>query len=166
MDYEKTIEFGEDVEKAFDVAKSTFLPHGFQIVSISDTDLEVAGPGTYWTKGQDPMVGISKAHISAVDGKLSIRAELGGVTKAVKYLVIFIVAMAVLFLAVFAIVFGQSQGQSMRKVLLISLGPLAPWVVIAPLMGRFLKSRTCRAIDVLMNNIVALGKKDSDGRIG
>jgi len=134
------------------------LPHGFQIVSISDTDLEVVGPGTYWTKGQDPMVGISRAHISAVDGKLSIRAELGGVTKIIKYLIIFIAAMAVSFLVVFGIVFGQSQGQSMRKSFLIFLGPLAPWVVITPLMGRFLKSRTCRAIDVLMNNMVALGK--------
>jgi len=160
MDYEKTIEFGEDVEKAFEVAKINFLPHGFQIISISDTDFEVVGPGTLWTKGQDPMVGISKAHISSVDGKLSIRAELGGVTKAIKYLIIFIVAMAVFFLIVFGILFGQLQGQSMRKVFLISLAPFAPWPVIVPLMYRFLKSRTCRAIDVLMNNMVTLGKRE------
>ena len=156
MDYEKTVPFNGSPEKAFETARNTFLPHGFEIVGSSSTTLEVAGPGTLWTKGQDPMVGVSKACISAADGGLSIKAELGGVTKAVKYLILFILGMAVFFILVFGFLFSARQGQPINKIILTSIAPFIPWPVIIPLMAIWMRSRTCKALDTLLNNMVVL----------
>ncbi len=156
MNYQKTVSFSGNPRKAFEIAQNTFLPHGFQIANSSESILEVLGPGTLWTKGQDPMVGVSKACISAADGSISIKAELGGVTKAIKYLILFILGMAIFFILMFGFLFTVKQGQPINKTILMSIAPLIPWPVIIPLMAIWMKSRTCKALDTLMNNMIAL----------
>jgi hypothetical protein len=49
----------------------------------------------------------------------------------------------------------------MGTVVLISLAPLAPWPVLLPLIMRWLKSRTARALDVLLSNIDYLLRQES-----
>jgi hypothetical protein len=64
MGYEKTIHFDGNAGKALEVAINTFLPHGFTIIKKADEFIELAGPGTLWTQGQDPIIGISKVSVS------------------------------------------------------------------------------------------------------
>lgn len=158
MDYEKTIHFTGNMEKALEVARNVFIQHSFQIVNNTSLSLELIGTGTLWTKGQDPLVGVSKANIRGTGSNLSIEAEFGEIKKTMKYMVLFILGMAVFFLVVFGIVFSM-QGQPANKIILIALAPFAPWPIIIPLMGRWMKSRTSRALDVLLNNMVTLGKE-------
>ena len=158
MRYEKTEQFEGDLTKAIEVAKNTFLPNGFQIINSSDLALEVANRSGLWGYNQHPLNGVSKAWVSKSHGGVTLKAELGGVTKMVKYLTFFISAMVIFFLLVFGIVFGLAQGQPVSKVLLISLGPFVPWLIIIPLMGIWFKNRACRALDILLNNMVTLGK--------
>ena len=157
MDYEKTIPFTGNAEKAVELARNVFIQHGFQIVNNSDSALELVGTGTVWTKGQDPLVGISKVYILGTSSKLSIEAEFGAIRKTIKYLIYFLLSMAAFFLVVFGIQF-YLQGQSVRKLLLITLAPFSPWPIIVPLMAKFMKFRTSRAIGVLLNNMAILGK--------
>jgi hypothetical protein len=158
MVYEKTVPFDGDVGQALDTAMNTILPHGFRIINRSDSTLEAVGPGTHWTKGQDPLVGVSKLSISGLGKEIRIDAQLGGVTKTVKYMILFIVAMAVFFLIWYAVTFGLRQGEDISKVLWMSLAPFVPWPAVIPLMTMWLKSRTCKALDTLEHNMVVLAK--------
>jgi hypothetical protein len=158
MVYENTVPFDGDVGQALDTAMNTILPHGFRIINRSDSTLEAVGPGTLWTKGQDPLVGVSKLSISVPAREIRVDAELGGVTKIIKYLTVFIVAMAVFFLILFGFIFGQRQGADISKVIWMSLAPFVPWPVVIPLMAMWLKSRTCKALDTLEHNMVVLAK--------
>jgi len=157
MDYEKTVPFGGNMEKALEVAKNVFIQHNFQIVRGSDTEVEFTGPGMLSSR-QNPLVGISRVCIRGTSGNLSIEAEFGGIRRLTKYLVLFIVGMAIFFLVFFGIILPK-QGQPADKIILISLAPFIPWSVIIPLMAMWMKSRTAKSLDTLLNNMVALGRE-------
>jgi len=158
MDYEKTISFTGNLEKALETARNVFIQHSFQIINDSSSSVELIGTGTMWIKGQDPLVGISKVSVRGTGSELTIEAEFGIVNKTIKYLILFIFGMAVFFLIVFGVMF-YLQGQDVRKVLLIALAPFAPWPIIFPLMAKFMKWRTSKALDALLHNMTVLGKK-------
>jgi hypothetical protein len=158
MSYEKTIYFNGNTGKAIEVARNTFLPLGFSIANNTNEYIELTGPGTYWTNGQNPLVGISRISVARTHNELSIKAEFGGVWKTVKYLIIFIISMSIFFLVLFGIVFNK-QGMSAQKNLLLALGPFVPWPVLIPLMAIWMKSRTSNSLDALLNNMVTLGQQ-------
>jgi hypothetical protein len=158
MDYERTMPVA-DSEKAVDAAANVFIQHNFQIVEKSETAIELTGPGMISSR-QDPLVGISKIRISKSSGSLSVEAQFDSIRRLIKYLAIFIVGMGVFFVILFGILFTR-QGQSMGIIVLISLAPLAPWPVLLPLITIWLKSRTARALDVLLSNIDYLLRQES-----
>jgi len=157
MDYEKTEPFSGNMGKVLEVAKNVFIQHNFQIVRDSDTEVEFTGPGMLSSR-QNPIVGISRICIRGTSGNISIEAEFEGIRKLTKYLVCFIVAMAIFFVVFFGILFSK-QDQPLNKTILISLAPFAPWPVIIPLMYKWMKSRTSKALDRLMTNMVVLGRE-------
>jgi hypothetical protein len=158
MDYQRTIPVAHS-EKAVDAAANVFIQHSFQIVEQSETTVELTGPGMISSR-QDPLVGISRIRISQSSGSLSVEAQFDSIRKLIKYLAVFIVVMGVFFLVLFAILFTR-QEQPMGIVVLISVAPLAPWPVLLPLILRWLKSRTARALDVLLSNIDYLLRQES-----
>ena len=107
---------------------------------------------------QNPLVGISRIRIRGSSGNLSLEADFEGIRKLIKFLVFFIVGMAVFFVVLFGILFSK-QGQPVTKIILISLAPFIPWPVIIPLMAIWMKSRTSKALDTLVNNMAALGRE-------
>jgi hypothetical protein len=121
--------------------------------------VELTGPGMISSR-QDPLVGISKIHISQSSGSLSVEAQFNSIRRLIKYIAIFIVGMAVFFVILFGILFTR-QRQPFGKILLISLAPLAPWPVLLPLIMIWQKSRTSQALDVLLSNIDYLLRQES-----
>jgi hypothetical protein len=159
MEYSKTVPFTGRASKALEVARSTFLPQGFQLVASSDTELRVAGPGMNSTRG-DPLKGISEASIIARSSAIEIKATLGGVEKMKKFLIFFPLGMALLFLIVFGILALTQPVLRRPWFFLIPILALSPWLFLAPLMSRMIWRRTTQAIDTLLNNMVMLGKDD------
>lgn len=157
MDYEKTEPFSGNVEKVLEVARNAFIQNNFQIVRDSDTEVELTGPGMLSSR-QNPMVGISRICIRGTSGNLSIEAEFGGIRKLTKYLSFFILGMAIFFVVFFGILFSK-QGQPLNKTILISLAPFIPWPVLIPLIYLWMKSRTSKALDRLLTNMVTLGRE-------
>lgn len=154
MDYEKTIPFEGDVGKAMETARGVLMQHGFEIEAMSDKELELTGPFMFLNKGDNPLRGISAIRLSLSGELLAIEAEFGIIRKTMKYLVVFILGMALLLFAVFGIVFRNNPDFNWW----LSVLPFAPWPILIPLIGKFMKYRTSRAIDVLMNNMIATGK--------
>ncbi len=157
MDYEKAEPFSGNMEKALETAKNVFIQHNFQIVRDSDSEVELTGPGMLSSR-QNPLVGISRVCIRGTSGNISIEAEFGGIRKLTKYLVLFIVGMAIFFLVFFGIILPK-QGQPADKIILISLAPFIPWPVIIPLMYKWMKYRTSKVLDTLLTNMVTLGRE-------
>ncbi|MHC4618630.1 MAG: hypothetical protein ACYTEQ_12860 [Planctomycetota bacterium] len=159
MDYEKTVPCTGDIEKAIEAARNVFIQHTFQIVNQSENAVELAGPGMLSSR-QDPLVGISRIRIFQSSGGLSVEAQFDSIRKLIKYIAVFIVVMGVFFVVLFAVLFAR-QGQPLGIIVLISLAPLAPWPVLLPLIMIWLKSRTSRALDVLLSNIAYLARQES-----
>ena len=157
MDYEKTEPFSGNMEKVLEVAKNVFIQHNFETVRHSDTEVEFTGPGMLSSR-QNPIVGISRICIRGTSGNISIEAEFGGIRKLTKYLVVFIVGMAIFFVVLFGIMFSK-QGQPLNKIILMSVAPFIPWPVLIPLIHIWMKSRTSKALDRLLTNMVTLGRE-------
>ncbi len=157
MDYEKTEPFSGNMEKAFEVAKNVFIQHNFQIVRDSDSEVEFTGPGMLSSR-QNPLVGISRVCIRGTSGNISIEAEFGGIRRLTKYLVFFIVGMAIFFLVLFGILLSK-QDQPLYKTILITLAPFIPWPILIPLIHIWMKSRTSKALDRLLTNMIILGRE-------
>jgi len=119
--------------------------------------VELVGLGTFLMKGQDPLNGISRVRISGAEGELSIEAEFGAVRKLVKYMTLFIGGMAVFFSLFFGIMFYDKTHPA--RWFVQSLAPFLPWPVLLPVISIFLKFRTSRALDVLLNNMAIIGKQ-------
>ncbi|MHC4362844.1 MAG: hypothetical protein ACYSTZ_08460, partial [Planctomycetota bacterium] len=148
-----------DAAKALEGITGVFVQSSFQIVEKSETTVELTGPGMISSR-QDPLVGISKIRISRTSGSLSVEAQFDSIRRLIKYIAVFIVCMGVFFVILFGILF-TSQGQPMGIIVLISLAPFAPWPVLLPLIMRWLKSRTSRALDVLLSNTAYLARQES-----
>jgi len=151
-DYEKSVPFNGEASKSVELARSVFFQHSFRIVSNEASAVEFWGPGTIWVKGQDPLAGISKVSIEAGHDKVSIRADFGGTRKTIKYAAFFLVSLALFFVVFFGILFGV-RGEPVMNIILFSLVPFAPWPVILPLMAKWMKSRTSRALVAVGNEV-------------
>ena len=88
LTYERTENFDGEPSKAIEIARNTFLPNGFEIIHNDEAYLEVRKELTIpMTNNRtlNPIEVISNVSISSKDGKISIRAELGGIKKLAKF---------------------------------------------------------------------------------
>lgn len=167
-EYSKTAPFVGHPAKALDVARTTFMSQGFQIVASSNDELRVTGPGLNSTK-ENPLKGVSEASIIIRASAIEIKAMLGGTQKLSKFLRLFPLGMALFFLLVTGIVFGVialtlSEFRQWWIFLIAALVPvlaLSPWLFLSPIMVRWIEKRTVQALDTLLNNMLVMGK---DGR--
>lgn len=81
MDYEKTISFSGNAEKAIDVVTNTFIQHSFEIVSKSSTAIELMRDAMPRGSNVNPLAMISRVCVEIKDGCVSVGAEYGGVRK-------------------------------------------------------------------------------------
>lgn len=156
-EYSKTVPFVGHAAKALDVARTTFMSQGFQIVTNSDYELRVTGPGLNSTK-ENPLKGVSEASIIIRAPAIEIKANLGGTQKLNKFLRIFPLGMALLFLIVFGVTALILPDFRQWWVFLILVLALSPWLFLSPIMIRWIEKRTVEAVDTLLNNMVVMGK--------
>lgn len=158
MEYSKTVPFTGRASKALEVARSTFLPQGFQLTANTEYELRVTGPGINSTR-ENPLKGISEASIiiRPSTSAIELMATLGGVRKMKLFLIFFPLGMALLFLIVFGVLALNLPDFRRPWIFLIPILSLSPWIFLAPLMARSIAKRTVQAIDTLLNNMVMMG---------
>ena len=158
MEYSKTVPFTGKASKALEVARSTFLPQGFQLVASTDYELRVTGPGINSTR-ENPLKGITEASIviRPSASAIEMKATLGGVERMKKFLTFFPLGMALLFMIVFGVLALTVPDLRRPWIFLIPLAALSPWLFLAPMMSRMIGRRTVQAIDTLLSNMVMLG---------
>ena len=144
-EYQREESLAIDSSRALETGRTILLSHGFKLTTPSQGILEAAGPGMTSSK-QAPLLGVSQLRISANESSLRVAADLGGL----RLIKLTLFGLPFGLAAIFLLVFGIMDGFSWRYA-----WPLLPWVVVAPLIARWLEGRTVKALDFLVHNMVA-----------
>jgi hypothetical protein len=153
---EENITFNGDSSRALDTALRTLLPLGFEIESQGSGYLALKGPGMNSTR-QNALQGISHAEFSANRGSLRVRAELGGVDRMQRFLVFLLIGLGLFDSLVFiGLWYFLDPLRAHPWFLVIPLITFIPWIIIGPLLARWIDKRTREALGVLLHNMAML----------
>jgi hypothetical protein len=157
MNYKSSIPFTGDAGVALDVAKSVFINNGYTVEFPSDTEIVARGPGMTNTR-QNPLLGVTQVRISVESFSIYLSSDLGGVRQMGRFILFFPLLLALLLMGIFAILKMPSSS------LLIAGVSISPWVIIGPLLSRWIQNRTVAAVDTLLNNMKSAGdRKKKEG---
>jgi hypothetical protein len=149
MEYTASRPLEGSPERALDLITAVFASNGYALVSRDSRSVRFesgAGEG----KGRNPMLGDSTVMFNIKDGSLTMLADMGGVRKMGTVIIFLPVALALFFLVLFGILFGELGA---GFIAMVSLGPVLPWVFLAPLLIRWLKKRSVEALDRLLESM-------------
>jgi hypothetical protein len=147
-------------------AVKTFTANGFEITHWNSESVSLTGPGMYSNK-QNPLLGASQVELAIQRGALHLNAELGGVETMRRFLYRFPFLLGLSLGLVFAVLGGFLLGRRfgvgfgvpwapgwrwLAVAMASAMLPVAPWVVISPLIAASIGRRTERALQVLVNN--------------
>ena len=144
--YQKSIEFNGDLDSAMTLAKYIFATNGFQINQNGQSELAVAGTGMTSTK-QDPLKGLTKGKLIVSEENLEFTGELGGV-QFMKKVLYFCPPALGLGLTAFFVFTKHDINAGLTQFLCF-----APWIVISPVMAKFIQKKTEGAIATALRNI-------------
>jgi hypothetical protein len=159
MQYSVSMPFRGDTDKAFSLAESALTAIGFRLTEKTAGSVEMVGPGMNDNR-QSPLVGASRIHISSRRGELALEADLGGVVWISRFVQLFPLGLCLFLAVLFSVVFGMVFGPGIQ--VFAVAGPLGGiallWLFLGPLIARRIRARTCRGLDTLLANMVAVGE--------
>lgn len=147
-------------------AITTLTHNGFAITHRDATSVSLTGPGLNSSR-QNPLLGASKITLCVADNTINADAELGGVDAMQRFLMRFPfllgAGLGLFFGIIGGVVFGQQSGVGFGipgvhgwKWMLMAIGvsmlPVAPWLILSPLMAKSIRKRTQNAIETLIRN--------------
>jgi hypothetical protein len=153
-------------DDALESAVKTLTYNGFAITHRDATSVSLTGPGLNSTR-QNPLLGASKITLCLADNAINANAELGGVDAMQRFLMRFPLLLGLglgLFFGICSgLLFGQQFGIGLGiagvqgwKWLLLAIGfsmlPVAPWLILSPLIAKSFRKRTQDAIETLIRN--------------
>ncbi len=151
--FEDKLDFNGDAASAFDIALRTLLPLGFEIESQGSSHLTVKSPGMNSTR-QNPLQGISYADFTIEHSSLQVRAELGGVDRLQRFLVLLLLGMGMFDSLVFlGLWYFLDKLHAQPWFLIIPLLTFLPWIIIAPLLARWIGKRTRDSLGSLLRDM-------------
>ena len=141
--------------------------NGFAIKQKHDHRIVFTGPGMTSTK-QNPLLGASKLDVEVFGKDLKLTAELGGVQRMSRFVRWFPLILCLFLATVFLVVglftglpfFNQPNQNNaggfnwMIAIFAMCMLPALPWLFIAPIMIRWIREKTNRALETLVKNAV------------
>jgi len=150
---EDSVSFSGEPSHAFDTALRTMLPLGFQVISEGSGLLVLSGPGFTSTR-QNALLGVSRAEFTAERSSLKVRAELGGVDRMQLFLIVLLVGLGLFDSLIFLGLWWFLDALRARAwFLFIPALTLLPWVIIGPILARWIGKRTREALRQLLQNM-------------
>ncbi len=153
--YQETLPFSGSAEDVFTHALESLLPLGFQVEAQNNTRLALTNAGG---KGfqQHALQGISRAEFSFSPTKLSVKAEMGGVERLQKAMLLILLGLGSLDVLLFTgLWYFIPKLHPHTWFLFIPLVALIPWAVTAPRMAASIRQRTVDALRILLTNLSA-----------
>jgi hypothetical protein len=159
MQYAASLPFRGDTDKAFRLAESALTAVGFRLTERTAASVEMVGPGMNSSR-ESALAGASRIRLVTGRGELAVEADLGGVARLSRFVTLFPLGLclflAAVLSAVFAVVFGP--GNWVIAVAAATGGVALLWLLLGPLLARGIRARTCRGLDALLANMVAVGE--------
>lgn len=153
--HEEFVSFSGDGARAISTALQTLLPLGFQVESQGSSHLFVTN-SRYRSAQDSPLSGISRAEFNLDRFSLNVKAELGGVEKMRRYLLIVLLGSSIFDAVLFtALWYFIEELHAKTWLLVFPLVILLPWIFIGPYMSRWLKNRTVDALKALLDEMAA-----------
>ncbi len=162
MDYEKSVPFSGNAQKAMEMAQAAFIQAGYRITEASDTSVSGQHEGGFMrSQSGNTIYGASPVTVRITDNNLFVGANYEGIEKIKKFLIRLMVGMALLLgpgLAIpFAFVFddkwpalfGLALGSGIPLLQLPIHLLITPWII---------KKRATQALDTLVHNITMLAR--------
>lgn len=143
-DYQCEVVHAGDPSQALDLARQVLLGQGFEITDDARNTLRAVGPGLLSTT-QAAVLGASEIALRADGGRLVVQAQLGAARRMQRFVCLFPAALGLALVLAFALL-GKPRPW-------LALGAAAPWVVVGPLMARWIERRTRRGLDALVHGI-------------
>ena len=153
-------------------ALNTLTNIGFAINSRDEHIAMLTGPGLNSTN-QNPLLGASQICLALDGDQLRLDAQLGGVDSMRRFLMRFPFLLGLglgLFFGIgggfmfgrqFGVGFGVPWAQGWTWMLFsigIAMLPVAPWLLLSPILSNMIRTRTQDALTVLVNNAVQMSK--------
>ena len=158
MQYTSSRTLAGSPESALRVVREALVANGFAIVEASPTEVTAIGPGMFDSR-QNPLHGVSKAKFRAEDGVIRAQAELGGAVWLGRFAMFFPLGLGLLLAMLFGLM-GLKPGRpgSPSSPVLIPLIAVSPWLVLGPLLGRFIRKRTEKAVEALVQSAATISR--------
>lgn len=157
MDHAATKPFRGDVDKALTFVVTALTPIGFRVERTGAESVDLFGPPMQRTR-QSALVGASRIRLAHRGGQLALEAELGGVRRITRFVLVFPIALCLFLGLVFSVIniaTGQ-VGAWLPAGVAIGVN-IVVWLVIGPIVVRHLRKKTLAALDTLLVNAVAVG---------
>lgn len=145
MNYKSKVHIRRDPAKALQTLQQIFIHNNFSVKPHGDNGFELIGPGLNSTE-QNPLLGISKGACRLQGSTIELVVELGGVQFMKRFVLFFPFGLGILLSAVFLLTMGGWLAVA-TPILAVS-----PWLVLSPLMSRWIQKRTESAIETALQN--------------
>lgn len=150
--YKKSQPNYNDPAHAKKIVLQTLLPLGFKMINDTSYGFTVNGPG-YRSTRQSALLGISNAVFDFGRSHITIDAELGGLHRMARWLLIILIGVGIIDAAIFfALWYYLPELNQQRWFLFIPVLTLLTWIFIGPFMIKFLRHRCEDAINTLLCN--------------
>jgi len=159
IEYSTSVPYTGSAKRALAVAQTTLVSQNFQITSTSDYELSAKGPGVNSTR-ENPLKAVTEASFVIRNSAIEFAGVLGGAEKMIRFLRIFPLALGAFFLLLWTIMAITVPVFRHWWIFVIAIAPLTPWLVLGPMIGRSIQTRTKAAVDALLANMVLLGNVD------
>lgn len=159
MQYAVSMPFAGNTAKAFGLAEPALTALGYRITERSANVLECTGP-KLMNNRQNPLLGASQIRITRSSAELQLEAELGGAERIGRFVTLFPPLLCLSMALVFSVLFGVAIGPGpwIYGVIGGAVVPAVIWMLIGPFIARRIRTNTCRAVDALLANMVAVGE--------
>lgn len=154
MRYSAKRRFTGDQAVAFSTVEATLLPNGFRVVDTNPHRRVLKGPGLQSTR-ESPVRGATKIVVEVEGETLHLRAELNGVL----FMALFVCIFPVLLWAGFAVAGLFSSAESAAALSGKAFVGAAVWVVVGPVLARWIRRRTTRALDDMLASAVVVAAR-------
>lgn len=167
--FSTTASHSQPTNSVVEAVRSVLVNNEFRIQELTNHHLVALGPGLNSTK-QNPLLGATLIELDVSDHEVELYAELGGVDRMRSFLMQFPwilgAGLGLLFAALgralqgFALPFGLGPALGRPDLdwllngLAVGLLPVAPWLIVSPLMSHWIQQRTEHALDTLIANSV------------
>lgn len=153
-------------------ALTVLTNNGFAIVNRDELTASLKGPGLNSTR-QNPLLGASAIRLALEGNQLRLDADLGGVDSMRRFLMrfpfllglglglFFGVGGGLMFGQLFGVGFGVPWAQGWAWMLLalgFAMLPVSPWLVLSPMISKWIRTRTQHALQTLVRNAVLMAR--------